>query len=86
MNETAIVEIGIFVIGGIFSVVWFLLRQKDRQQETQIAELLKKHEGDVQELNDHRIHLADSYYKKSEVDKSLADHVQHYHHRQNDQP
>ena len=45
-------EIELWIFGAIASVLWYLLRQKDAKQQTDIDNLLKKHEEDTQRLAD----------------------------------
>lgn len=63
-----ILAVGIFVMGGIFSVLWYLLRQKDAHQEEQIKLLFKKHDDDASALQELRLQIAEGHYKKGELD------------------
>lgn len=72
MSVEIVVTVSIFVLGGIFSVVWFLLRQKDAHQEEQIKLLFKKHDEDADALNALRIQIAENHYHKAELDYRFA--------------
>lgn len=60
------------VLGGL---VWYLLRQKDAQQEEKIKLLFRKYDEvakaaveDARALQELRIQIAEGHYKKSELD------------------
>jgi hypothetical protein len=63
-----ILTICLFLLGGLFGVVWYLLRQKDAQQEESIKLLFKKHDLDEQKLVELRVQIAQNYYHKQELD------------------
>lgn len=55
-------------IVGVFAVVWYLLKQKDAQQEASIKDLYDKHSADVEKLRDLEVRLAKDHYVKTELD------------------
>ena len=61
-------EIVIYIAGGLFSVLWFLLRQKDSVQAKQIELLFKKHDEDYEALQAVKLQLASQHYVKGELD------------------
>lgn len=61
-------DILLFVVAGVGSVVWYLLRQKDEQQGEQIKLLFKKHDEDAKELEALKLQIASQHYVKSELD------------------
>ena len=63
-----IIDIALFVIGGIFVVLWFLLRQKDAQQEERIKLLFEKHDADAARLDDFKLEIAQKHYIRPELD------------------
>ena len=73
--EYAIVEIAIFILTGLFSVLWFLLRKKDEAQEQhicaqdhQIEILFTKHDQDADRLTELELKIAEKHYLKTELD------------------
>ena len=58
-------EIELWIFGAIASVLWYLLRQKDAKQQTDIDNLLKKHEEDTQRLADLSLEIAKKQGKPS---------------------
>lgn len=69
MDPHTITTIGLFLLGGVFTVLWWLLQKKDSAQEEQIRLLFKKHDDDAQRLQDLELKIAGSYYHKEELDK-----------------
>lgn len=57
------------ILSGLFSVVWYLLRKKDEQQEEQIRLLFLKHDEDVKRLQDLELDIAKKHYVKEELDR-----------------
>ena len=55
-------------VTGVFSVLWWLLRQKDESQAQQLKLLFEKHDKDARELQDLRVEIAGLHYTKPEVD------------------
>lgn len=68
MSEIVMAEVGIFLLGGIFTVLWFLLRQKDAKQGDEIALLFKKHDEDAKRLQELELDIARRHYVKDELD------------------
>lgn len=62
------VEVLLWIFGGIFTILWWLLRNKDEIQARAISDLYSKHEKDAKELVDLRVQIAESHYKKDELD------------------
>lgn len=65
MSEQYIVTLA---VSGVFTVLWWLLRQKDAAQSKQIELLFQKHDQDAQALQDLRVEIAKQHYVKSELD------------------
>lgn len=61
-------EILMGLIGAVFAVLWYLLRQKDATQAAQIKDLYEKHGQDEKQLNELRIEIAKQHYVKGELD------------------
>lgn len=61
-------EIAMLVIGTVFSLVGWLLRNKDEAQARQISLLFTKHDEDARALQDLRVQLAREHYQKNELD------------------
>jgi DNA anti-recombination protein RmuC len=85
MGTAEIVAIGLAVLGGIFTVLWWLLRQKDEKQAhdiEKINEALKdlylKHRDDERELYALRIKIAENHPPKQEIEKMISDMKQHF--------
>ena len=64
----ATLEIGMWIFGAVGAVLWYLLRQKDAKQQTDIDNLLKKHEEDTQRLADLSLEIAKKHYERLELD------------------
>lgn len=71
MSADSIATGVMFVLSGIFTVVWFLLRQKDAAQAAQIALLFSKHDDDAQRLADLELKIAERHYQKAELDSKF---------------
>ncbi len=85
MGMSEFVAIGLFALGGIFSVLWWLLRQKDEKQAQDIekmGELVKdlyaKHQEDERALYSLRIKIAENHPPKQEIEKMISDMKQHF--------
>lgn len=63
-----IVMIALFLLGGLCTVMWWLLRNKDAVQAEHIKELFKKHEEDAEKLAKLELEIARQYYVKTELD------------------
>lgn len=66
------VEILLWVFGGVFSILFWLLRNKDTNQENKIKDLDIKFNTIAKELTDHRIKIAEDHYKKEELDSRFS--------------
>lgn len=66
------------LMSGVFTVLWWLLRQKDARQEEMIRDLYKKHEDDARALNRLELKLAELYSPKHEIREMLAELRQHF--------
>lgn len=70
--EAWVIALAGLAISGLFTVLWFLLRQKDEQQASQIRELFIKHEQDAAELQTLRLQIANGYHPKDELNARFA--------------
>lgn len=61
-------EIALTLLGAVFSVIGYLLRRKDEEQEQQIKLLFSKHDSNAQALQDLRVQIARDHYQKGELD------------------
>lgn len=61
-------QLGLIVITGLFSVVAWLLQNKDAAQASQIKLLFEKHDLDVQALQELRVQIAARHYERPELD------------------
>lgn len=57
-----------WLIGGVFSVLFGLLKFQNAQQSKQIDLLFDKHDADVQRLQDLELKIAQKHYVKEELD------------------
>ena len=71
MSETAIVEIGLFALTGLFAALWYLLTQKDAKQQKDIELLWQKHDYDAKELEMLKLQIASRHYEKNELDNKF---------------
>ena len=63
-----IAEVCLTIVGGVFTVLWWLLRQKDEKQEASIKILFEKHDEDSRRLDDLKLEIARQHYVKQELD------------------
>lgn len=56
------------VVGGVFTVLWYLLKQKDEMQAEQIKTLFIKHDQDAAGLEALKLKIAENHYPKGELD------------------
>lgn len=56
------------LVTGIFTVLWFLIRGKFKDQDDTNKTLFIKHDNDVKELQELRLMIAARHYEKSELD------------------
>lgn len=71
MTESAIVESALFILTGLFVVLWYLLQQKDAKQQKDIELLWEKHDDDVKQLQALQLHIASQHYIKAELDQKF---------------
>lgn len=55
-------------ISGVASLVWYLLRKRDEEQQEAINLLFKKHDMDADALAALKLEIASHHYVKSELD------------------
>lgn len=63
----------IAALGAIFTIVGYLLSQRDAKQAKEIELLFKKHDDDAAQLIDLRIKIAENHYQKNELDAKFSD-------------
>jgi biopolymer transport protein ExbB/TolQ len=68
MGTAEWVAVGLFVMGGIFTVLWYLLQNKDAAQERELAQLWIKHDEDAKSLAELKLSIAEGYSKKHELE------------------
>lgn len=68
MDNQSLTLIALFVLGGLCTVMWWLLRNKDSAQSDQIRTLFSKHDEDAEKLADLKLEIARQYYVKTELD------------------
>ena len=79
MTEQSLVEIALFALGGLFSLMWWLLQQKDAKQQSEMEEIKKvmdetnktlwrKHDEDSEQLRQLELRIASEHYVKTELD------------------
>lgn len=66
------IVVAIFITGTIFSVIGWLLSNKDKKQGEEITKLFALHEADSRELMQLRLEIARNHYPKSELDVRFA--------------
>ena len=71
MSESSIVEIGLAVMAGLGTLLWYLLTQKDAKQEEAIKLLWQKHDVDAKELENLKLQIASQHYVKAELDQKF---------------
>ena len=59
----------LFIMGGVFTILWSLLKKKDNAQEKQIELLFELHDKDSQRLQDFELLVAKDHYVKVELDR-----------------
>jgi len=55
-------------VSGIATVLWYLLRKRDEEQQQAIDLLFKKHDADAEALTKLKLEIASHHYVKSELD------------------
>lgn len=71
MDIGTIVSIAIFVLGGVFSVIGYLLRQKDVEQGEQIKMLFQRNDERQRQMQELEVRMASHYYPKDELDRKF---------------
>jgi hypothetical protein len=71
MDIATIVSIALFVLGGVFSVIGYLLRQKDVEQGEQIKMLFQRNDERQKQMQDLEVRMASHYYPKDELDRKF---------------
>jgi Skp family chaperone for outer membrane proteins len=70
------------LFGALFSVLWWLLVNKDAKQQKELEDLKaqhvadmrvmwEKHDADVKALADHKLQIASDHYPKRELDQKF---------------
>ena len=67
-TELPITEIVLFIVGAVFTLISFLLRQRDEKQEEQIKLLFAKHDDDAAKLEKLELEIAKQHYIRPELD------------------
>ncbi len=68
MGTSEFVSLGLAVLSGLLSVIWYLLQAKDASQAKEIDILFKKHHENAEALVELKLKLASRHYEKSELD------------------
>ena len=71
MSEATTVEFILAGLGVFFTVLWYLLQQKDAKQQKDIELLWTKHDLDAKELELLKLQIASQHYVKSELDSKF---------------
>lgn len=73
--DPVITDISLFVVGSIGSIIWWILRNKDTNQDSKLSDhqelidlLFVKHDADVQRLTDLELEIAKKHYERTELD------------------
>lgn len=64
-------ELILLALGGVGTVVWYLLRQKDEEQQAAIKLLFHKHDLDYEDLQALKLQIASQHYVKQELDSKF---------------
>lgn len=65
-------DILLLCLTGLFTVLWYLLRQKDAKQESEINNLYKLHHEDENKLHELELEIARNHYPKHELDARFS--------------
>lgn len=71
MDIGTVVSIALFIFGGIFSVIGYLLRQKDAEQGEQIKMLFQRSDERQRQMQELEVRMASHYYPKAELDRKF---------------
>jgi hypothetical protein len=66
--ELPVTELMLSLVGAVFTLVSFLLREKDKKQEEQIKLLFVKHDEDAAKLERLELEIAKHHYIRPELD------------------
>lgn len=61
-------EVLVWLLGGVITVLWWLLRDRDAKQQKAIDLLFQKHDADAAALEALKLQIASQHYLKSELD------------------
>ena len=61
-------EIAVASLTGLFIVLWWFYRQRDQDNKNAIALLFKKHDEDVDQLNELKLQIASKHYERTDLD------------------
>lgn len=65
-------QLVMYLIGVVFLVMGWLLRNKDAAQSEQIKTLFRKHDAHSQDLQDFKLLIASKHYVKEELDSKFS--------------
>jgi|WetSurMetagenome_2_1015567.scaffolds.fasta_scaffold1149236_1 hypothetical protein len=66
--EIVITEIGLAFLGVLFTALWWFYRKRDEERQKAVDLLFRKHDEDVQALNDLKLLIASKHYERSDLD------------------
>jgi hypothetical protein len=66
--ELIITEIGIAFLSVLFTALWWFYRKRDDERQKSTDLLFKKHDEDVQALNDLKLLIASKHYERTDLD------------------
>ena len=72
MTESQLIEIGLGFLGSVFAVIGWLLKGKDASQEKELETLWKKLDTVTNDLQEHKLSIAEGHYKKPELDSRFS--------------
>lgn len=67
-----LLSIIMFVMSGASTVIFWLLKEKDKMQQRQITLLFDKHDADAKLLDALRLEIAHDYHDKSDIEKIMT--------------
>jgi len=71
LNAHDYIDFILLVIGGIFTVLWWLLRDKDAKQGKEISMLFDMHNKDAEKLTSLELKIAGEHYPSKVIDQKL---------------
>src|ERR1022692_4703120 len=72
MSESDWIKTGMVVVSGLFTVLWWLLKQKAEQHEKEMTKLWDKYDTLKESLQRHQVCIAEDHYKKPELDNKFG--------------